>query len=45
MKYRGIEYEIVEGVGTRRMWRWSAFVGGEVKTGQAHSKQTALVAV
>jgi hypothetical protein len=44
VEYRGIEYAIVEGVGTRRMWRWSAFVGGEVMTGQAHSKQTAMVA-
>jgi hypothetical protein len=43
MEYRGIEYAIVEGVGTRRMWKWSAFVGGEVTTGQAHSKQTAMV--
>jgi hypothetical protein len=25
------------------MWKWSAFVGGEVMTGQAHSKQTAMV--
>jgi hypothetical protein len=43
MEYRGIEYAIVEGVGTRRMWKWSAFVGGEIMTGQAHSKQTAMV--
>jgi hypothetical protein len=27
------------------MWRWSTFVGGAVKTGQAHSKQAAIVAV
>jgi hypothetical protein len=43
VEYRGIEYAIVEGVGARRMWRWSAFVGGAVLTGQAHSKQTAMV--
>ena len=43
MEYRGIEYAIVEGVGTRRMWKWSAFVGGEIMTGQAHSKQAAMV--
>jgi hypothetical protein len=44
MEYRGIDYAIVEAVGTRRMWKWSAFVGGEVMTGQAPSKQTAMVA-
>jgi hypothetical protein len=43
MKYRGIEYAIVEGIG-RRMWRWSTLIGGTVKTGQAHSKQAAMVA-
>ena len=25
------------------MWKWSAFVGGVVMTGQAHSKQAAMV--
>jgi hypothetical protein len=43
MKYRGIEYGIVEGTGGH-IWRWSTFVGGAVKTGQAHSKQAAIVA-
>jgi hypothetical protein len=42
MEYRGTEYAVVEGIG-RYTWRWSAFVGGEVMTGQAHSKQTAIV--
>jgi hypothetical protein len=42
MEYRGIEYAIVEGIGGH-MWRWSAFVGGAVMTGQAHSKQAAMV--
>ena len=42
MEYRGIEYAIVEGIG-RHMWKWSAFVGGAVMTGQAHSKQAAMV--
>ena len=41
MRYRGIEYAIVEGIGTH-MWKWSAFVGGAVVTGQAHSKQAAM---
>jgi hypothetical protein len=43
MEYRGIEYAIVEGTGGH-MWRWSAFAGGAVVTGQAHSKQAAMVA-
>jgi hypothetical protein len=42
MEYRGTEYAVVEGIG-RHMWKWSAFVGGAVMTGQAHSKQAAMV--
>jgi hypothetical protein len=42
MRYQGIEYVIVEGVG-KHMWKWSAFIGGAVMTGQAHSKQAAMV--
>jgi hypothetical protein len=42
MRYRGIEYVIVEGIG-RHMWKWSAFIGGAVMRGQAHSKQAAMV--
>jgi hypothetical protein len=41
-EYRGTEYAVVEGIG-RHMWKWSAFVGGAVMTGQAHSKQAAMV--
>jgi hypothetical protein len=43
MEYRGAEYAIVEGIGLH-MWKWSALVGGAVMTGQAHSKQAAIVA-
>jgi hypothetical protein len=43
MKYRGIEYGIVEGTGGH-MWRWSTLIGGAVKTGRAHSKQAAIAA-
>jgi hypothetical protein len=43
MKYRETEYAIVEGTGGH-MWRWSSFAGGAVVTGQAHSKQAAMVA-
>jgi hypothetical protein len=41
MENRGIEYAVVEGIG-RHMWKWSAFAGGAVMTGQAHSKQAAM---
>jgi hypothetical protein len=43
VEYRGIEYAVVEGIG-RHMRKWSAFVGGAIVTGQAHSKQAAIVA-
>jgi hypothetical protein len=43
MDYRGIEYAVIEGIG-RHMWKWSAFAGGAIVTGQAHSKQVATVA-
>jgi hypothetical protein len=43
MEYRGIDYAIVEGTGGH-MWRWSTLIGGAIKTGQAHSKQAAIVA-
>jgi hypothetical protein len=43
MEYRGTEYAVVEGIG-RYLWKWSAFVGGAIVTGQAHSKQAAIVA-
>jgi hypothetical protein len=43
MEYRGTEYAVVEGIG-RHIWKWSAFVGGAIVTGQAHSKQAAIVA-
>ena len=43
MQYRGIEYAVVEGIGGH-MWKWSAWAGGSIVTGQAHSKQAAMVA-
>jgi hypothetical protein len=42
MKYRDIEYAVVQGVG-RHMWKWSASVGDVVITGQAYSKVAAVV--
>ena len=42
MKYRDIEYAVVQGVG-RHMWKWSASVGDVVITGQAYSKLAAVV--
>jgi hypothetical protein len=37
MKYRDIEYTVVQGVG-RPLWKWSASVADVVITGQAYSK-------
>jgi hypothetical protein len=34
---------IVEVIG-RHIWKWSAFIGGAIVTGQAHSKLAAMVA-
>jgi hypothetical protein len=42
MKYRDIEYAVVQGVG-RHMWKWSASVADVVITGQAYSKLAAVV--
>jgi hypothetical protein len=42
MEYRGTEYAVVEGIG-RHMWKWTAWVGGAVVSGQAHTKQAAVV--
>lgn len=42
MKYRDIEYAVVQGIG-RQLWKWSASVGDVVITGQAYSKLAAVV--
>ncbi|MEH2565155.1 hypothetical protein [Bradyrhizobium sp. AZCC 2289] len=42
MKYRDIEYTVVQGIG-RHLWKWSASVADVVITGQAHSKSAAVV--
>jgi hypothetical protein len=42
MRYRGIEYAVVQGIG-RNLWKWSAPVANVVMTGQAHSKSAAVV--
>jgi hypothetical protein len=41
MKYREIEYSLVQGIG-RHLWKWSASVADVVITGQAHSKAAAV---
>jgi hypothetical protein len=42
MKYHGIEYTVVQGIG-RHLWKWSARVADVVITGQAYSKLAAVV--
>ena len=41
MKYRGIEYAVVQGVG-RQVWKWSASVAEVVIGGQAATKSEAV---
>ena len=40
MKYRGIEYAVVQGIG-RQVWKWSASVAEVVISGQAATKSEA----
>jgi hypothetical protein len=42
MKYRDIEYTVVQGV-ERHLWKWSASVADVVIRGQAYSKLAAVV--
>ena len=42
MKYRDIEYMVIQGIG-RHLWKWSASVADVVITGQAHSKSAAVL--
>jgi hypothetical protein len=41
MKYRGIEYAVVQGIG-RQVWKWSASVAEVVISGQAATKSEAV---
>lgn len=43
VKYREIEYALVQGIGGH-LWKWSASVAGEVITGQSHTKAGAVAA-
>src|SRR5258708_6393761 len=41
MKYRGIEYTVVQGIG-RQLWKWSVSVADVVTRGQAATKSEAV---
>ena len=41
MKYRDVEYAIVQGLG-RQLWRWSFVLDGQARTGQAATKAEAV---
>jgi hypothetical protein len=41
MKYRDIEYTVVQGLG-RQLWKWSVSVAGVVIRGQAATKSEAV---
>jgi hypothetical protein len=43
MKYRGIEYTVVQGIG-RHMWEWSTSVAGVMVMGRAHTNAAASAA-
>ena len=43
MRYRDIEYSLVQGIG-RHLWKWSASVEGVVIKGHAAIKSEAVVA-
>jgi hypothetical protein len=41
MKYRGIEYTVVQGI-ARQVWKWSVSVAGMVITGRAKTRSDAV---
>ena len=41
MKYRGIEYTVVQGI-ARQVWKWSVSVAGVVITGRAKTRSDAV---
>jgi hypothetical protein len=41
MKYRGIDYTVVQGVG-RQLWKWGFALDGKALTGQAATKAQAV---
>jgi hypothetical protein len=43
LKYRQIEYALVQGVGGH-LWKWSATIADELVKGQAHTKAAAIAA-
>jgi hypothetical protein len=43
MKYRGVEYAVVQGV-ERGVWKWTASVEGVVVIGNAQTRPAAVIA-
>jgi hypothetical protein len=41
MKYRGIEYTVVQGIG-RQLWKWGLTLEAKAVTGQAATKSEAV---
>jgi hypothetical protein len=41
LKYRDIEYTVVQGIG-RQLWKWGFAIGGKAVTGQAATKSEAM---
>jgi hypothetical protein len=43
MKYRGVEYTVVQGI-ERGIWKWSAYVEGMIVTGNEQTRPAAVTA-
>ena len=43
MKYRGVEYTVVQGI-ERGIWKWSASVEGMIVTGNEQTRPAAVTA-
>ena len=43
MRYRGVEYTVVQGI-ERGVWKWSAYVQGTIVTGNEQTRPAAVTA-
>ena len=43
MRYRGVEYTVVQGI-ERGIWKWSVFIKGTIVTDNEHTRAAAVTA-
>jgi hypothetical protein len=43
MRYRGVEYTVVQGI-ERGIWKWSAFIEGKIVTDNEQTRPAAVTA-